>query len=52
MELKDYIKTKPMIDDTGIWMPIESFVPADCAPVYKLVMPREMFVEAYNRWIK
>lgn len=52
METKDYIETKPMIDDIGIWMPVESFVPVDCLSAYKCVMTKEIFIEAYNKWIK
>lgn len=52
MESKEYIKAEPMINDEGIWMPVESFVPSYCEPAYKLVMTKEMFVEAYNKWIK
>lgn len=52
MEIKEYRKAEPMINDDGIWMPAQSIVPAELEPVYKLVMTKEMFVEAYNKWIK
>ena len=45
-------KTKPKIDDDGIWMPISDFVPEGCETNYKLVMPKDIFIEAYNKWIK
>lgn len=48
----EYVEKKPIVNDTGIWVPCEMFVPKgiDCA--YNLVMTKEMFIEAYNRWIK
>jgi hypothetical protein len=33
-------------------MPYQEYVPEGCASAYKLVMSKEMFVEAYNKWIK
>ena len=47
-----YIKQEPRVDDDGIWMPYEEYVPNGCASNYRLVMSKEMFVEAYNKWIK
>ena len=47
-----FIKQEPYIDDEGIWIPTEDRVPHGCVSDYKLVMTREMFVEAYNKWIK
>lgn len=47
-----YVKQEPRIDDEGIWAPIEEYVPENMAPNYRLVISKEMFVEAYNKWIK
>ena len=49
---KVYVKQNPYVDDNGIWMPYQEYAPEGCASVYKLVMSKEMFVEAYNKWIK
>ena len=49
---KVYVKQNPYVDDNGIWMPYQEYVPEGCASAYKLVMSKEMFVEAYNKWIK
>lgn len=49
---KVYVKQNPYVDDNGIWMPYQEYVPEGCASTYKLVMSKEMFVEAYNKWIK
>ena len=45
-------KTQPRIDDEGIWMPCNDFVPEGIETRYKLVVPKEIFIEAYNKWIK
>ena len=47
-----YIRQKPYVDDNGVWVPCEEYVPEGCASDYKLVMTKEMFVAAYNKWIK
>lgn len=47
-----YIKQEPYVGDDGIWAPVEAYVPEGCASSYKLVMSKEMFIEAYNKWIK
>ena len=52
MENTVYIKQEPYVDDEGIWMPCQTYVPEGCASNYKLVMSKEMFVGAYNKWIK
>lgn len=52
IERPKYIKQEPYIDNDGVWMPCEPYVPEGCASNYKLVMSKEMFVEAYSKWIK
>ena len=47
-----YIKQEPRVTDDGIYMPYQEYVPEGCASNYRLVMTKEMFVEAYNKWIK
>ena len=47
-----YIRQNPYVDDEGMWVPCEEYVPEDCVSNYRLVMTKEMFVEAYNKWIK
>ena len=47
-----WFKTQSKIDDEGIWMPVNDFVPEGCETGYKLVVPKDIFIEAYNRWIK
>ena len=52
MSANIWIKTEPKIDDEGIWMPLNAFVPEGSATAYKLVISKEIFIEAYNKWIK
>lgn len=46
-----YIRQEPYVDDNGIYMPVHEYVPEGTASIYKCVMTKEMFVEAYNKWI-
>ena len=46
------VKQEPRIDDKGIWMPVHEYVPENMVSAYRLVISKEMFVEAYNKWIK
>lgn len=52
MERSVYIKQEPYVDDDGIWIPYEEYVLEGYASAYRLVMSKEIFVEAYNKWIK
>lgn len=45
-------RTKPKIDDEGIWEPKVDFVPIGRTPDYRLTIPKDVFIEAYNRWIR
>ena len=47
-----YVKQEPRINDDGIWAPMEEYVPEGMVSNYRLVISKEMFVEAYNKWIK
>lgn len=48
----NYIKQEPYINDTGIWIPTEEYILEDCAASYTCLITKELFVEAYNKWIK
>lgn len=50
-KLDVYVKQEPKVTDDGIYMPYKEYVPEGCASNYRLVMTKEMFVEAYNKWI-
>lgn len=49
-----YIKQNPYVGEDGIYVPYEGeeYVPEGCATSYRCVLTKEMFVEAYNKWIK
>jgi hypothetical protein len=47
-----YIKQYPYVDDQGIYIPVNEYVLEGEATLYRLVLSTEMFVEAYNKWIK
>lgn len=46
-----YIKQEPYIDDTGIWIPVQEYIPEVCAATYKCLITKELFIEAFNKWI-
>ena len=46
-----YIKQKPYVSESGIYEPCESYVPEGCVSHYKCIMTKEMFVEAYKKFI-
>lgn len=47
-----YVKLEPFIDEDSIYIPVEPYVPEGTAGVYRQVISKELFVEAYNKWIK
>ena len=47
-----YIRQKPYVGNDGIYIPVNEYVPEGTESMYTCVMTREMFVEAYNKWIK
>lgn len=46
------VKQEPWIDDDGIWWPLCEYVPEGMVSNYRLLISKEMFIEAYNKWIK
>ena len=47
-----YIRQEPYVDNNGIYVPYKEYVLEGTASIYKCIMTREMFIEAYNKWIK
>jgi hypothetical protein len=47
-----YVQQHPYVGDDGVYIPHNEYVPAGCTGTYKCVMTKEMFIEAYNKWIK
>lgn len=46
-----YVKQEPFVGEDGIYMPINEHVPEGCTSSYKMILSKEMFIEAYNKWI-
>lgn len=46
------VKQEPRIDDKGIWAPVHEYVQENMVSNYRFVISKEMFIEAYNKWIK
>lgn len=46
------VKQEPYVGEDGIYVPCEAYVPEGCSAAYKCIITKELFVEAYNKWIK
>ena len=53
MEDKKYIKLKPYVGEDAIYYPVRPYADKD-SPIadYREVITKDLFVEAYNKWIK
>ena len=47
-----YIRQEPYVNNHGIYIPDNEYVPEGCASLYKCIITKEMFIEAYDRWIQ
>ena len=47
-----YIRQEPYIDEYGMYVPDREYIPEGTAGTYHCVMTKEMFIEAYKKWIK
>ncbi len=47
-----YIRQNPYVDDDGIYVPVNEYVPEGCGSAYRCIITKELFIEAYNKWIK
>lgn len=46
-----YIKQEPYVGEDGIYVPLNPYVEEGLASAYKMFLSKELFVEAYNKWI-
>lgn len=46
------VQQKPYVGEDGIYFPTEEFVPEGYASTYRCLITKELFVEAFNKWIK
>ena len=47
-----WVKEEPYIGEDGIYKPIYVYAPEGIRMSYEMIISKEMFVEAYDRWIK
>ena len=47
-----FVKQLPFVDDDGIQVPLQEYVREGCTSDYRCIITKEMFIEAYNKWIK
>jgi hypothetical protein len=47
-----WVIQEPYVDDTGIWLHCHAYSREGISSDYKLLVSKELFVEAYNKWIK
>lgn len=46
-----YTRVDPYVDDEGMYIPVKEYVQQGSDSLYRCIMTKEMFVEAYNKWI-
>lgn len=51
-DMETYWKQNPYVGDDGIYVPVNEQVKIGTTSVYRKLIPREVFVEAYNKFIK
>lgn len=49
--METYCKQNPYVDDDGIYVPLHDRVKVGTMSAYKNLIPKEVFVEAYEKWI-
>lgn len=47
-----WVKAHPYVGEDGIYEPCQDYVREGADTLYRLVISKEMFIEAYNKWIK
>ena len=52
MEDKKYIKQEPYVGEDAIYVPTVPYVAEGEFGIYKTLITKDLFVEAYNKWIK
>lgn len=49
---RKYVRQEPFVGEKGIMVPVNDYVPEGHASMYKCLIPKELFIEAYNKYIK
>ena len=47
-----YVRKHPYVGEDGIYRPYQEYVPEGWDVAYQMIISKEMFIEAYNKWIK
>ena len=50
--MKEWIKNKPYVDEDGIYEPCCEYTQEGIASNYKLIIPKEIFIEAFEKFCK
>lgn len=46
-----WVKNEPLVNDDGIFIPVHPYTREGEASAYQLIMSKEMFQEAYRKYI-
>ena len=49
---KGYTENFPYVGEDAIYVPVEAITKNGITSAYKALITKELFVEAYNKWIK
>ena len=49
---KGYTQHFPYVGDDAIYVPLDAVTKSEIMPLYKKLITKELFIEAYNKWIK
>ena len=47
-----YTENLPYVDEDAIYVPCQPITPNGIVSNYKVLLTKELFIEAYNKWIK
>ena len=48
----NYVKQEPYVGEDGIYVPVEEYVREGTMGLYRNIITKELFIEAYNKWIR
>ena len=43
---------KPYVGEDAIYVPVHTCSPQGCGTSYRVLITKQLFIEAYNKWIK
>lgn len=49
---KTYKRNDPYVGDDAIYVPLQEYTPLGTSSNYRMLITKELFIEAYNKWIK